>query len=139
MRLGGNLAKALKKFRYDRRERTQAWLAKELGVTRATIIRWEKKDAGTASLNQVEDIANRLGIPIAELLGISVPAPRTIDARSEGTSPVPAGRELEHYQAMAEVSSILPTLNHVELLKLRAYARALPRARAASGNQADQG
>ncbi len=49
---------------------TQAELGTILGLSRATINRWEKIGAGTATLDQVESIAGEIKATMSELLGL---------------------------------------------------------------------
>lgn len=75
MSLGRNLANSLIKFRGFDKRRTQKWLADMIGVSRATVNRWEKRGAGDASLQEIETIAQKTEIPIMEVIGL-VPASR---------------------------------------------------------------
>lgn len=65
--LGLYLAKKLKEFR-KRLGKTQEEMAKTLDLTRATINRWEKNGAGSATLDQVEKISLALGIHSLDLI-----------------------------------------------------------------------
>lgn len=68
--LGLNLANYLRNYRMDRRGRTQEWLAGLIRVSRATVNRWERRGAGSATLDEVEQISHSIGVPVSELLGI---------------------------------------------------------------------
>lgn len=69
--LGEALGTYLKQFRFTKGE-TQDWLANFLGLSRKTINRWEKNGAGTATLDQVEEISKKFQMPIKNLLGLDI-------------------------------------------------------------------
>lgn len=67
---GATFGSKLKEFR-EAKGLTQEELGDELGVSRATINRWEGHGAGTATLDMVESAQKLFQRSAAELLGIS--------------------------------------------------------------------
>lgn len=68
LNLGLSLSKAIRDCRIRHRE-TQGSLAEATGLARQTIIKWEQ-DGGTATLNDVEKIANHYGLAPGDFLGL---------------------------------------------------------------------
>lgn len=79
MSAGLTLGKKLKDFRRIAGGRSQEWLAEKLGLARATINRWETHGAGTATVDQVELIADCIEKSMGELLGIVPGAPVDVE------------------------------------------------------------
>jgi transcriptional regulator with XRE-family HTH domain len=76
--LGHNLSKTLRKLRKSK-GLTQDWVAISAGLSRATINRWETKNAGTATLDETEALAQSLGVSTSEMLGIGAGEPEKTD------------------------------------------------------------
>ena len=69
--LGERLSEFLRKYREKDRERTQLWLSKKLKVSRATVIRWEKKGGGNVTLDELQRICALTKTSLQDLLGLS--------------------------------------------------------------------
>jgi transcriptional regulator with XRE-family HTH domain len=94
-----------------------------------------------AGLDAIHDLALALETTAAWLLtehagpdlsshqGSSVPAPFTVDARPEGSHTLKPAGLINADAYRAEIVSLLPTLDDLELIELRAWTRGLSRAR----------
>lgn len=113
---------------------TQSELANAAGLTRGAIAKYESGKGGL-TLNSISKLASALVVDEMELVsGPELPRSETQAVRASQIAPgpgtAPASPERENDQIRAEIISLLPALDHLELLQLRSEARGLARARA---------
>jgi transcriptional regulator with XRE-family HTH domain len=84
MTLGRRIAEELKNYR-EKSRKSQEVLAKEVGVSRATLNRWERHGAGAATANEIERIfaITRPGFDLLSAVTPSITPEAALDVISE--------------------------------------------------------
>lgn len=133
-KLGDMTGKKLKQFRLER-HLTQEHLAEKASLARATINRWEKGGAGSATLDDIEIVAQSMGIYPSDLLGLAIETkPEKVELPKNQweliqkhllDSAIPAP---ESDPLIKEIDLILPTFDESQKRGVLRYVEGIKRA-----------
>lgn len=109
MKNGDKLSKELRKLRKARRE-SQSAIAKKVGVSRATLNRWEGHGAGTVTIDQLEQLGAALEAEPSAMI-----SPQGVATMPE----IPA----KLLPALLELATLLPAMNKYRVKTLLDMAK----------------